>query len=132
MDKAALDQTGKAVTRQEPLSAKTVKNIHGIMSKALSTAVDVGYIKNNPAERATLPLGHATATFTLDVYGHTSEKMKEDSAARMQAYIENMASERPPESGKRFRGQNRLFRSVSRKQRRAKQQAKLFSRKTAG
>ena len=33
-------------------------------------------------------LGHATAAFTLDVYGHVSEKMKEDSAARMQAYIE--------------------------------------------
>ena len=49
------EKTGKPVTRQEPLSAKTVKNIHGIMSKALSTAVDVGYIKNNPAERVTLP-----------------------------------------------------------------------------
>ena len=36
-------------------------------------------------------LGHATAAFTLDVYGHVSEKMKEDSAARMQAYIDNMA-----------------------------------------
>ena len=48
-------ETGKATTRQEPLSAKTVKNIHGIMSKALSTAVDVGYIKNNPTERVTLP-----------------------------------------------------------------------------
>lgn len=36
-------------------------------------------------------LGHATAAFTLDVYGHVSEKMKEDSAARMQHYIENMA-----------------------------------------
>lgn len=33
-------------------------------------------------------LGHATAAFTLDVYGHVSEKMKDDSAARMQAYIE--------------------------------------------
>ena len=32
-------------------------------------------------------LGHATAAFTLDVYGHVSEKMKEDSAARMEAYI---------------------------------------------
>lgn len=48
-------ETGKPVTRQEPLSAKTVKNIHGIMTKALSTAVDVGYIKHNPAERVTLP-----------------------------------------------------------------------------
>jgi integrase len=36
-------------------------------------------------------LRHATAAFTLDVYGHVSEKMKEDSAARMQQYIENMA-----------------------------------------
>ena len=32
-------------------------------------------------------LGHATASFTLDVYGHVSEKMKQDSAARMQKYI---------------------------------------------
>ena len=48
-------ETGKISTRQEPLSAKTVKNIHGIMSKSLSTAVDVGYIKSNPAERVTLP-----------------------------------------------------------------------------
>jgi integrase len=35
--------------------------------------------------------GHPTVAFTLDVYGHVSEKMKEDSAARMQQYIENMA-----------------------------------------
>ena len=48
-------KTGKVATRQEPLSAKTVKNIHGIMSKAFSTAVDVGYIKGNPTERVTLP-----------------------------------------------------------------------------
>ena len=33
-------------------------------------------------------LGHATAAFTLDVYGHVSERMKDDSAKRMQAYIE--------------------------------------------
>ncbi len=34
-------------------------------------------------------LGHATAAFTLDVYGHVSEKMKQDSADRMEAYIQN-------------------------------------------
>lgn len=33
-------------------------------------------------------LGHATAAFTLDVYGHVSERMKEESAKRQQAYIE--------------------------------------------
>ncbi len=32
-------------------------------------------------------LGHATASFTLDVYGHVSEKMKKESAARMENFI---------------------------------------------
>jgi integrase len=35
-------------------------------------------------------LGHATASFTLDVYGHVSEKMKQESAERMQAYIKKI------------------------------------------
>jgi len=33
-------------------------------------------------------LGHATAAFTLDVYGHVTEKMKRESAARMEAFIQ--------------------------------------------
>ena len=33
-------------------------------------------------------LGHATAAFTLDVYGHVSEKMRQDSADRMEAYLQ--------------------------------------------
>jgi len=33
-------------------------------------------------------LGHHTAAFTLDVYGHVSETMRKDSADRMQAYIQ--------------------------------------------
>ena len=37
-------------------------------------------------------LGHATAAFTLDVYGHVSERMKEDSAARMEGYIKGLAN----------------------------------------
>ena len=36
-------------------------------------------------------LGHATAAFTLDVYGHVSERMKDDSAARMEAYIASVS-----------------------------------------
>lgn len=32
-------------------------------------------------------LGHATATFTLDVYGHVTEQMKRESANRMEEYI---------------------------------------------
>lgn len=35
-------------------------------------------------------LGHATAAFTLDVYGHVSERMKEESAGRIQAFINSI------------------------------------------
>ena len=35
-------------------------------------------------------LGHATAAFTLDVYGYVSERMKEESAGRMQAFINSI------------------------------------------
>lgn len=35
-------------------------------------------------------LGHATASFTLNVYAHTSDQMKKDTAARMQSYYENL------------------------------------------
>ena len=35
-------------------------------------------------------LGHATASFTLNVYAHTSEKMMEDTAARMNSYYESL------------------------------------------
>ena len=35
-------------------------------------------------------LGHATAAFTLNVYGHVSEKMMEEHAARQQEYIKSL------------------------------------------
>ena len=37
-------------------------------------------------------LGHATASFTLNVYAHTSEKMMEDTAARVQNYYDQSKS----------------------------------------
>ena len=37
-------------------------------------------------------LGHATAAFTLNVYGHVSEKMKKDSADRMERYYQRVKS----------------------------------------
>ena len=36
-------------------------------------------------------LGHATASFTLNVYAHTSEQMMKDTAARMQSYYDGLA-----------------------------------------
>lgn len=35
-------------------------------------------------------LGHATAAFTLDVYGHVTEQMKKESAARMEEFIKSV------------------------------------------
>ncbi len=36
-------------------------------------------------------LGHATVAFTLDVYGHVTDKMKRDSADRMQRFIDSIS-----------------------------------------
>lgn len=35
-------------------------------------------------------LGHATAQFTLDVYGHVTQKMRQESANRMQVFYEHL------------------------------------------
>ena len=40
-------------------------------------------------------LGHATAQFTLDVYGHVTQKMRQESANRMQKFYEQLSSENP-------------------------------------
>ena len=41
--------------RERNLSAKTLKNIHGVLHKALQQAVELGYIKYNPADACKLP-----------------------------------------------------------------------------
>lgn len=55
---------------------------HTYAVTALQEGDDVKTVQEN--------LGHATASFTLDVYGHVSEKMKNESAARMQSYFEKI------------------------------------------
>lgn len=39
-------------------------------------------------------LGHATASFTLNVYAHSSDQMKKDTAARMQSYYDNLTAKK--------------------------------------
>ena len=39
----------------KPLSAKTVRNIHGVLHKALKQAVQVGYLRTNPADACKPP-----------------------------------------------------------------------------
>ena len=56
-DKAGkiVKKNGKTVYESAPMSAKTVRNVHGVLTKALSTAVSIGYLRGNPADRVTLP-----------------------------------------------------------------------------
>ena len=39
----------------EPLSPKTIKNIHGVLHKALEQAVDIGYLRYNVSDACKLP-----------------------------------------------------------------------------
>ena len=41
--------------RKEKLSAKTVKNIHGVLHRSLQQAVKIGYLAKNPTELCDLP-----------------------------------------------------------------------------
>ena len=54
-DGKVLKKNGKTVYATAPLSPKTVKNIHGVLHKALQQAVKVGYLHFNPADACELP-----------------------------------------------------------------------------
>ena len=56
---------------------------HSYAVAALRSGDDIKTVQDN--------LGHATAAFTLDVYGHVTDQMKQESAARMEAFIKSMS-----------------------------------------
>lgn len=49
-----MKSNGVTVYERRPLSPKSIKNVHVVLSKCLSTAVSVGYLRSNP-DRAVLP-----------------------------------------------------------------------------
>lgn len=55
---------------------------HSYAVASLSAGDDIKTLQDN--------LGHATASFTLDVYGHVTDQMKQASAARQQDYIKSV------------------------------------------
>lgn len=57
---------------------------HSYAVVALQSGDDIKTVQEN--------LGHHAAAFTLDVYGHVTERMKEDSAARMEAFINGVSN----------------------------------------
>ena len=52
---AFYNQLQKGKDGQPGLSPKTIKNLHGVMHKALAQAVEIGYIKVNAADACKLP-----------------------------------------------------------------------------
>jgi integrase len=58
------------------------------------TAATVAIAAGSDIKSVQKLLGHATASFTLDVYAHTSEKMMADTAARMQNYYDCLGAKR--------------------------------------
>lgn len=55
---------------------------HTYAVNAIRAGDDIKTIQGN--------LGHTTAAFTLDKYGHFTERMKQDSAARMESFIKGV------------------------------------------
>lgn len=52
---------------------------HSYAVAAIRSGDDIKTVQSN--------LGHATAAFTLDVYGHVTAKMQQESANRMEQFI---------------------------------------------
>lgn len=90
------DETGKRVTPQALYRAFKIVVTelgmpdvrfhdlrHSYAVVSLKSGDDVKTVQEN--------LGHATSAFTLDTYGHVTEKMKKDSANRMQAFIQSVS-----------------------------------------
>jgi len=69
---------------------------HSYAVAALSSGDDVKTVQEN--------LGHHTAAFTLDIYGHVTDRMKRDSADRMDAFIKSIQKRAKFQRGK-ARGQ---------------------------
>ena len=72
-------------TKVDKLAPKTIKNIHGILHKALKQAVELGYLKVNPSDACKLPrvakaeikpLNEAQiGAFLQTIKGHPLEKL---------------------------------------------------------
>ena len=58
---------------------------HSYAVAAIESGDDIKTVQAN--------LGHATASFTLDVYGHASQRMRQKSADRMERYIQDVLKE---------------------------------------
>lgn len=74
--KKVVEQIGRPDARPHDLR-------HTCATAAIAAGADIKSVQDL--------MGHTTAAFTLDKYGHTSEKMKQDTADRLQAYYSSLS-----------------------------------------
>ena len=80
-----LTQSGVWKMLQKALRDSNIENLrfhdlrHTYAVTSIHSGDDIKTVQEN--------LGHHTAAFTLDQYGHVTETMRRDSADRMQAFI---------------------------------------------
>jgi len=77
-------KTFKEIVRAIGLGQERFHDLrHTYVVVSLESGDDIKTVQTN--------LGHATASFTLDVYGHVSQKMRQQSADRMEAFIQKVS-----------------------------------------
>ena len=69
------------VDSDRPMTFHGLRHSYAVVS--LESGDDIKTVQTN--------LGHATASFTLDVYGHISQKMRQQSANRMEQFIQKIS-----------------------------------------
>lgn len=80
MEQAAAEDRFKALSAAAGLeSVRFHDTRHTYAVNAIRAGDDIKTIQGS--------LGHATAPFTLDRYGHFTERMKKDSTQRMEGFI---------------------------------------------
>ena len=72
----------KAIADRAGITARFHDLRHSFAVNSLMIGDDVKTVQSN--------LGHATAAFTLDVYGHITQRMQKDSANRMQQFFNSI------------------------------------------
>ncbi len=74
----------KVIVKEMGMSEERFHDLrHSYAVVAIESGDDIKTVQTN--------LGHATASFTLDVYGHVSQKMRQQSAKRMERFIKNVS-----------------------------------------
>ena len=83
MNRSSVDKRFRALCAAAGLEGVRFHDLrHTYAVNAIRAGDDIKTVQAN--------MGHATAAFTLDKYGHFTERMKQDSAARMESFIKNV------------------------------------------